>query len=132
MHTPLQIAAFYVALNALVMLLLAANVVRTRLKTETLIGDGGNMTMLQAIRAHANNVEYAPLTLIMLVTLALLQGSAVILHAVGILLTIGRIAHGIGINCNPGASIGRGGGMLLTLIAALIAMVALLMKAFVF
>ena len=130
MNTSLQIAAFYVALNALITLFLAGYVVRTRVVTKTMLGDGGNMTMLQTIRAHANNVEYVPLILVMLVTLALMQASVLILHIVGGALAVGRIAHGIGINRNPGPSVGRAIGVILTLIAFLTAVVALLMKAF--
>lgn len=130
METPLQIAAFYVALNALITFALALYVVRARVTTRTLLGDGGNPTMLQAMRAHANNVEYVPLILVMLVALALLQASALILHIIGIALAIGRIAHGIAINLSSGPSVGRGAGILLTWAALITAVAALLLKAF--
>jgi uncharacterized membrane protein YecN with MAPEG domain len=132
MNTALQIAAFYVALNAIITLVLAGYVVRTRVVTKTTLGDGGNQTLLQAIRAHGNNVEYVPLVLVMLVTLALTQASVLILHIVGGALAVGRIAHGIGINSNPGPSVGRAIGVFLTLVAFITAVVVLFMKAFVF
>jgi len=132
MNTPLQIAAFYVALNAVIMLLLAVNVMRNRVQSKTLIGDGGNPTLLQAVRAHGNNTEYVPLILVMLVTLALLQTSVLVLHIVGIALTLGRVLHAFGLSNNPGISVGRGGGTMLTLAALLVAVVFLFMKAFVF
>ena len=132
MNTPLQIAAFYVALNAIVTLALVVNVVRMRGKTKILLGDGGDEAMLRAMRAHANNVEYAPLVLLMLVTLALLQGSVLFLHIIGICLLLGRIAHGIGLSTKSGLSAGRGLGSLLTTIAMVVAIVMLLLKALTF
>jgi uncharacterized membrane protein YecN with MAPEG domain len=75
-------------------------------------------------------VEYTPLVLVMLVTLGLLQASTLILHIVGGLLFVGRAAHGFGLATNGGLSLGRGLGMMLTLIAAVTAIVVLLMKAF--
>ena len=132
MTTPLQIAAFYVALNALIALLLAMNVGRVRGATKTMFGDGGHAVLQQAIRAHGNNIEYVPFVLVMIVTLALMQGSVIVLHVVGIMLTVGRIAHGIGLARNPGVSIGRGLGTALTYLAFLVAVVALFLKAFTF
>ena len=128
--TTLQIAALYIALNAIVTIVLAFNVVRVRVKTQTQIGDGGKEEMLRAIRAHGNNVEYVPLTLVALVTLALLQSSILILHVVGVALTVGRVLHGLGLNTNSGASLGRGLGIMLTLVALITAIVALLLKVF--
>jgi hypothetical protein len=132
MNTSLQIAAFYIALNAIVTLALALNAALTRGRTKVLLGDGGNETMLRAMRAHANNVEYVPLTLVMLLALALLQSSVLVLHIVGLCLFLGRVAHGLGLATKSGISAGRGIGILLTLIAMLVAIVFLLMKAFVF
>ena len=132
MHTPLQIAAVYIALNAIVTLALAFNAVRARGRTKVLLGDGGNEAMLRAMRAHSNNVEYVPLTLLMLLVLALLQTSVLVLHIVGLCLLLGRIAHGLGLATASGMSAGRGLGIALTVIAMLVAIVFLLIKAFVF
>jgi uncharacterized protein len=132
MTTPLQIAAFYVALNALIALILAFNVGRVRGVTKTVFGDGGHQSLQQAIRAHSNNIEYVPIALVMLVTLALLQASVILLHVLGVALTLGRIAHGIGLTRSSGASVGRAAGTLLTFAVFIAAIVVLLMKAFVF
>jgi uncharacterized membrane protein YecN with MAPEG domain len=51
---------------------------------------------------------------------------------VGLCLLLGRVAHGLGLAIKSGISAGRGIGILLTLIAMLVAIVFLLMKAFVF
>ena len=127
--TPLQIVAFWSALCAIVTLALAVNCAMTRGKTKVLLGDGGNEVMLRAMRAHSNNVEYTPLVLVMLVTLGLMQTSVLILHIVGGCLFAGRAAHGLGLANNGGFSVGRGLGTLLTMIAAVTAIVVLLLKA---
>jgi uncharacterized membrane protein YecN with MAPEG domain len=127
--TPMQIVGFWAALCAIVTLALAINCALTRGKTKVLMGDGGNEAMLRAMRAHGNNVEYTPLVLVMLVTLGLLQTSSLILHIVGGLLFVGRAAHGFGLATNSGISLGRGIGMMLTMIAAVTAIVMLLIKA---
>jgi uncharacterized membrane protein YecN with MAPEG domain len=127
--TNLQIAALYCALNAIVTLALAINAAVTRGRTKVLLGDGGNESMLRAMRAHANNIEYVPLTLVMLVTLALLQGSAILLHVIGAALFVGRAAHGYGLATHSGINAGRGIGTALTMLAMITAIVMLFIKA---
>lgn len=127
--TSLQIAALYAAINALITFALAANAGRVRVKHQVFLGDGGNEHVLRGMRAHANNVEYVPLVLGLLILLALLQASATVLHVVGACLALGRAFHGLGLATRSGISLGRGLGMLFTLIALLTAVVVLLMKA---
>ncbi len=125
--THLQVAALYVALSAIITLVLAINTAFTRGRTKVLLGDGGNEEMLRAMRAHANNVEYVPLALTMLVLMALLQCSVYVLHGVGIALVVGRIVHGIGLTMKSGLSFGRGLGAFLTIAAMVVEIVALFM-----
>jgi uncharacterized protein len=127
--TPMQIIGIYVALNALIALALAMNTARVRNKTKILLGDGGNEALQRAMRAHSNNIEYVPITLIMLVMLGILQASVLILHIVGASLTLGRVIHGLGLTRASGMSAGRGIGIVLTYVALLVAVVALFMKA---
>ena len=68
---PLQMVAFYAAINALVMLVLGILVVQARVKTRTEIGDGADPNLLGPLRAHGNNIEYVPLILIMLVVITI-------------------------------------------------------------
>jgi len=104
-------------------------VVRARQRHKVLIGDGGNAELLRAQRAHGNAIEYVPLILILLLTLASLKASLILIHVIGGLLTFGRILHAIGLSRSSGVSIGRAGGSLLTWIAMLIAIVACLFYA---
>ena len=114
---PFRMVAFYVAINAAIMLVLSMLVVRARFKTEVEIGDGGDPAMMGPLRAHANNTEYVPVPLLMLLIIYSLGGSFWLVHAVGLPLTIGRIVHGIGLSGNVGTSLLRFIGMILTWIA---------------
>ena len=49
----------------------------------------------RAIRGHGNLIEYAPLFLILMLTLELSDASAILLYIAGIIFTLGRLMHGI-------------------------------------
>lgn len=92
----LPVSALYTGLFLLLMLALAANVVRQRLRGQVSMGDGGNPTLAQAIRAHGNAAEYVPLVLIGLAVLELTGAPATVLHLYGGLFFLGRLLHAIG------------------------------------
>ena len=97
--------AFYVAINALIMLVLGILVTRARVKTQTGIGDGGNNPAMNGpFRAHANNTEYVPMALLLMWVLCLpaISGSIWLIHGIGAPLTIGRILHGIALSRSTG------------------------------
>lgn len=93
----LAVAGFWIGMNLLWTLLLALNVTRLRLKLGVGIGLGGNDSLQRAIRAHGNNIEYTPLALLGLATLAALGLSTMLTHILGGGLLLGRIMHAIGI-----------------------------------
>ena len=123
---PVAMVAFYAAINALIMLVLGMLVVRARMKTRTEIGDGGDPALLGPLRAHANNAEYVPMAIILLVMLLGLQANVWIIHAVGGTLTLGRLLHGFGLSRNVGASTPRLIGMILTWLSYIIAIAVIL------
>lgn len=127
---PFQMVAFYAAINALLMLVLGMLVVRARVKTRTEIGDGADPALLGPLRAHANNTEYVPLAVLLLMILYALGASVGVIHAVGATLTVGRILHAIGLSRNVGASAGRLIGMILTWLSYIIAIIVTLWLAF--
>src|SRR6266700_2047093 len=92
----LKMTALYIVLNAVIMIALAANVIRMRYRTRTRFSDSSNPEMLRAIRAHGNNTEYVPIALILLLLAHSLGGGLPLIHAIGLSLTVGRILHGIG------------------------------------
>jgi uncharacterized membrane protein YecN with MAPEG domain len=119
--SPFPMVALYAALNTLIMLTLGILVVRSRVKTRTEIGDGGDPDMMGAIRAHGNNTEYVPVALLLMLILLPLQADVLVIHAIGGTLTIGRILHAMGLSRSVGTSMLRFLGMILTWISYLIA-----------
>ncbi len=122
---------FYAAVNALIMLFLSMMVVRARVRTGTVIGDGGNPEMAAPFRAHANNTEYVPMALILLWALATPLGGPIwLVHGVGGSLTFGRFLHAIGLSNSTGPSALRTFGMIFTWIAYILGIVGVLWLVF--
>lgn len=124
MPLALKMTALYVVLNAAIMLGLALNVIRMRYRTGTRIGEPNGPEMLRAIRAHANNTEYVPIALILLILARTLGGTLLLTHAIGLPLTAGRILHALGFldrshETAAGRSYLRMSGMILTVLAIL-------------
>jgi uncharacterized membrane protein YecN with MAPEG domain len=124
--------AFYVAINALIMLVLGILVTRARVKTQTPIGDGNIAEMAGPLRAHANNTEYVPMALLMMWVLCLpaISGSIWLIHGIGAPLTIGRIFHGIALSRSIGPTPLRLIGMTLTWLAYVVGIVGILYLVF--
>jgi uncharacterized membrane protein YecN with MAPEG domain len=111
----LEVAALYVGVNILILLVLSYLVVSGRWKHKIVLGSGDNRDFDRAVRAHANAAEYIPAGLVGLVLVALIEPAAPLwlLHAAGISLTLGRILHGIGLHAGA-LNFGRMSGMALT------------------
>jgi uncharacterized protein len=125
-----ETAALYVGLNILILIALIFLVVAQRRKHKVVIGDGGHKSLILAIRAHANAVEVMPMALLGLIALAGAGSSAIIIHILGVMLTIGRGLHAYGLSNNEGTSFGRMAGMMLSLLALIGAAVTCVLAAF--
>ena len=68
----------------------------------------------RAIRGHGNLIEYAPLFLILMLTLELSDASVTLLYIAGIIFTLGRLMHGIAFSFMRKNVFLRIGGMSLT------------------
>ena len=68
----------------------------------------------RAIRGHGNLIEYAPLFLILMLTLELSDVSVILLYIAGIIFTLGRLMHGIAFSFMRKNVFLRIGGMSLT------------------
>ncbi len=127
---------FYVAVNALIMLVLSVLVSRARVATQTMIGDGGGLPQMTGpLRAHANNTEYVPMALLLMWAMvsplgAFGGGSIWLVHGVGLPLTVGRILHGIGLHTSTGPTMLRFIGIILTWIAFIVGIVGVLWLVF--
>lgn len=119
--TTLEWAVLYIALNLLVLLVLAVMTVRARVQHKVIMGDGNNPQMTRAMRAHANASEYIPAGSVGLLALALLPladggqigTQTVLVHVAGAGLLAGRVLHGIGLSAGD-RNLGRMLGTMLT------------------
>ncbi len=122
-------AALYTGLLILMAIVLQVRVIRHRRSKKIGIGDGQDRDLTRAIRVHGNYVENVPFVLAGLVMLALIGAPASVIHGVGLLMLLGRIAHAIGLSQSAGSSLGRVGGMIMTFIALIITAVTLIVRA---
>jgi uncharacterized membrane protein YecN with MAPEG domain len=93
----LTITPVYAALLALFYLPLSIRVIKLRLSEKVSIGDGGNSDLARAARVHANFAEYAPLALLLIAFNEALGTPALAVHALGLMLLVGRVSHFLGI-----------------------------------
>ena len=89
----LQITALYASLLAFIYIKLSTNVIELRRLHKISLGHKNHKDLEQAIRAHANFIEYVPLGLILLSCLELNKIHPVIVFLLGGLLFIGRFLH---------------------------------------
>jgi len=109
-----QITAFYAALTGFLMLVLAYRVVGFRRLFKAGMGDSDDHDFQVAIRAHANLIEYAPLTLILLLCTEASGMSVLWMHVLGAAFFLSRLAHAWGFLVARGAyHLGRFCGTLL-------------------
>ena len=110
-----SITAIYAALATLLVVALAFNVSWHRRALGVGLGTGGESRLGAAVRAHGNAAESVPLALILLLLLELNGAPSTAVHALGIALIAGRIAHAQGLlRHGAGVSPGRFYGMLIT------------------
>lgn len=88
-----MVTGLYAGILALIYMALSINVIVKRVHYKTQIGDNNNPILTRAIRIHGNFSEYAPLILILMALYELQAPSIYILHAMGIALVVGRLAH---------------------------------------
>ncbi|MFP4207841.1 MAG: MAPEG family protein [Wenzhouxiangella sp.] len=110
-----SITLFYAGLSGLLLLALSWQVVALRRRFKVGLGTGSQPELERVVRVHANFCEYVPLALLILLTLEL-SGAlpAVLLHALGVALVLGRFLHAWGLSRTAGVSRGRFIGTLLT------------------
>ena len=109
-----MITLLYAGLCALLVLILAARVVRWRMTHKIGLGDGGDTELLRRVRVHGNAIEYLPLCLILLGGMELNGYPAPIIHGFGLALLLSRVAHAWGLSRSSGVSAGRFAGTLVT------------------
>jgi hypothetical protein len=105
-----HITALYAGLTGLLFLGCVIQVVRQRVRAGVGIGDGGDERLLRAIRVHGNLAEYAPIVLLLLLVCELNGGRPWLLHVLGGVFVLSRLAHAYGLSGSAGRSPGRFAG----------------------
>ena len=123
-----HITGVYAALIGLLAVYLTVNVIRYRRRFAVGAGDGGHPELLQAVRAHGNLTENAPLGLILIGSAEALGANHNLIYVLGALLLIGRLAAAWGLGNSTGTSQGRQIGAVLTMIATFVASLTVLAK----
>jgi uncharacterized membrane protein YecN with MAPEG domain len=90
---PVPVTAFVAAICALLLLFLAIDTVRHRIRAQAAFGDGGDDKLISASRSHGNLAEHAPIVILLLACLELSHAWHMGLMAVGALFLFGRIMH---------------------------------------
>ena len=113
-----SITSAYLGILALLYLVLGLQVSRLRRGHRVLFGDGDNIKLRSAIRAHANFVEYVPIIVLMVAMLEMSGMPALRVHLLMGALLVARLLHPLGMYVGPRTlqfQICRVGGILLTL-----------------
>jgi uncharacterized membrane protein YecN with MAPEG domain len=116
MHTP-AITAGYLAVLALLYVVLSLQVIRLRRMNRAAFGDSGNFALRSAIRAHAHFAEYVPMSALMIAMLEMAGASALRVHLLMGALVVARLLHPLGMYAKPNTwrfRIGRIGGVTIT------------------
>jgi uncharacterized membrane protein YecN with MAPEG domain len=94
------ITLLYAGILGIISIILAAGVGRSRGAAGISIGLGDDQALLVANRRHGNFVEYVPLALILMGLLEANGVDAAATHSFGVVLTLSRIAHPIGLRAD--------------------------------
>ncbi len=119
----LTVTPIYAVLLTAFMLILSARVIMERRGNKFAYGNNDSNRVEAKIRAQANWAEYTPIALLLML-MAEIQGiSAGWLHLTGMILLVGRVAHGYGMSFDPKNFRFRVYGMILTVIAIPLAII---------
>jgi uncharacterized membrane protein YecN with MAPEG domain len=124
------VTPLYAGLLALWLLVLAMRVIHYRSASRIYLGDGGDTSLLRAIRGQANFVEYVPLALLLMLILEVSRFSIYFIHALGIVLLVARLLHGYAFAYGTEFKFGRFWGAILTFVVLAIAAVLCLYQAY--
>jgi len=127
---PLHITAWSALILGTLLLFLTFKVIGRRRSEKIVLGDGDDKIMQKRIRGHANAAEQIPMALILLGFVEYLNGTTYACVIAAILI-IGRLLHGLYFISTDLTFRFRFYGMLLTLIAQMLSLLALL-RALVF
>ena len=114
------------AILLFIFIALSFNAAFTRRKSGLAVGEGDNETLLRAVRAHGNFVEYTPMFLISLFLIDHVSKNCEYILVIGSGFILGRISHATSMFLKKG--ILRVAGMMLTFIPLISNFVYLIIK----
>ena len=114
------ITALYAGLFGILYIVLCGFVVAHRRRARIGLGLGSDTGLERAVRVHGNFAEYVPLFLVLLLLAELGGAAAWLLHIVGAVVFLARIAHAYGLSQSSGTSSGRFMGTLATWVSILV------------
>jgi uncharacterized protein len=120
-------AAIYAAILGLLGAGLTITVIVNRTRTRIDAGDGGDARLAQAIRAHGNFAEQAPLALIVIALAEALGTRTPVIHALGAVLVFARLASAYGLSRTLAQSLPRQAGAGLTALVVAAASVSIVL-----
>ena len=121
------LTAPYAAVMGLLAAGLTANVIANRVRSRIDAGDGGDVRLAQALRAHGNFVEQAPLALILLAAAEISGVRPLLIQGLGVALVAARLASAYALNRSLAQSLLRQFGGGISVLIAAIASVAILL-----
>jgi uncharacterized protein len=98
MNATVPAIAIYAGLLGLLATALTVNVILNRVRSGVEAGDGGVVGLMQAIRAHANFTEQAPIALIVIACAEAAGARAIVVNILGVALVVARAAAAYALN----------------------------------
>ena len=120
--------SLFLAMNGLILVLLAINVSKLRIRNRISYGDDGNKELLKAIRVHANGIEQVPIFSLLLLALTLNSTSPLVLSVFVVGFTLARCSHAVGMlfGIHRARQVGAGVTYLLQCVAAAVLLLKVL------
>jgi uncharacterized membrane protein YecN with MAPEG domain len=113
------VTPLYAGILVLWFVVLSLRVVNIRRRGVS-FGDNGDAAITRVVRAQGNFAEYVPIALLMMGFLEVDHYSIYWLHALGIVLVVARVLHGLALSFGWQPRFGRVAGAALTIIVLVI------------
>ena len=110
----LIVSPLYIGLMAIIGVILGFRVSMMRNAENVALGHGDSPALERRVRVFGNFMEYAPLAAAVLIALESMAFSGWLLHALGAVFVVSRLAHAVGLYGSSGRSAGRFMGTLFT------------------
>ena len=126
----MPITALVAAVLTPLYILLTLRVIGLRRTAKVAVGDGGDVALMRRMRVHANFAETVPFTLVLMGLAESLNAQPRFLYLIGACLVAGRLVHAYGVSQTKETFSFRVSGMVLTLVAMIIAALACVFGAY--